>query len=56
MQERALNRDYIHHMQPDYGGIEAARKVESVSLGVAGVLGGVDADEDVLEHCGAPLY
>ena len=50
MEKRAFDRHDIDDMQANQRRIENSRKVEGVGLRVAGVIGGVDADEDFLDH------
>ena len=52
MEKRAFDRDDIDDMQSNQRRIEDAGKIEAVRLRVAGVLGGVDADEDFLDQVG----
>jgi hypothetical protein len=49
MEKRAFDRHDIDDMQANQRRIENSRKVEGVVLRVAGVIGGVDADEDFLD-------
>ena len=50
MQQRAFNRHNIDHVQADQRGAKTARKMECVSLRGAGMLGGIDADENSFDH------
>jgi hypothetical protein len=50
MEERTFDRHDIDHVQSDQTGIEAMSEVERVGLRVAGVLGGIDADQEFLDH------
>src|SRR5208282_109988 len=50
MEERALDQNDVDDVQSDEGGAQAARQRESVGLGYAGMLGGIDADHNALDH------
>ena len=50
MEKRAFDRNDIDHVKSDQGRVESARKVECVSLRIAGMFGGIDADQDLLYH------
>ena len=50
MEKRAFDRHDIDDMQSNQRRTENAGKIKAVSLRVAGVLGGVDADKDFLDQ------
>ena len=50
MEKRAFDRDDIDHMQTDQRRVEKPGEIESVHLCVAGMFGGVDADEDLFDQ------
>jgi hypothetical protein len=50
MEKGAFDRHDIDDMQSDQRRIENSGKIEGVRLCVAGVFGGVDADEDFLDQ------
>ena len=50
MEKGTFDRHDIDDMQSDQRRIEDSGKIEGVRLCVAGVLGGVDADEDFLDQ------
>lgn len=56
MKKRALDRDDVNDVQPDKARVKLVREVKSVSLRVSRVLGGIDADQDLLNHRLVPSY
>ena len=50
MKKRSLDRDDIDHMQTNQRRAEKTGEIESIRLCVAGVFGGVDADEDLFDQ------
>ena len=55
MQERALDRDDVEHVETDQAGLQAARQPERVLERAVGVLRAVERDQDALDHVRASV-